>query len=212
MFKTYDSTQAAFVERDKVKYYDSVQAAWLDVKSAKTYDAEQAAWVERMKKYMEVSVTDGFYKNTGNVVYCYGEIYHNQVKPTSEGIYITASIKGDFVNPIFACTYTFGYSDLCPNIAGDFRSHACVTWQLTGWLNGEQVGGTNIIAHGSNYAYATIFNEPKTIKLTGTYDEIRVTCYVMSYSNYTDFGKANTALKNITIDGKPYYGKQNIYS
>lgn len=47
MFKTYDTTQAAYVEHSG-KYYDLQLKAWVDVPSAKTYDTAEAAWIERM--------------------------------------------------------------------------------------------------------------------------------------------------------------------
>lgn len=76
MLKTYDTTQAAFIERSNNKYYDATQGAWTDVPSAKSYDATQSAWVERLYKYLSVtaSKTDNgatySLSDNGRSVYC----------------------------------------------------------------------------------------------------------------------------------------------
>lgn len=211
MLKTYDTTQAAFIERDKVKRYDSSGAAWVDAKSVKSYDTAQSAWVERLKEYMKLTVTEGFYDNTGNVIFNYGETYACEVKPSSRNYEIVAAIEEEFSNPVIACEYYFGNSDLCPNIASDFRSHGCIEWEVRGYLNGSLVK-EETIAQGNNYAYTTIFNEPKSLTLSGTFDKIEFVCVVNSFSNYADFGKASTGLDNITIDGKLYEGNTVIDS
>lgn len=76
MLKTYDSSQAAFIERDNNKYYDATQGAWLNVPSVKTYDPTEAAWVERLYKYLSVTASktdDGAtysLSDNGRTVYC----------------------------------------------------------------------------------------------------------------------------------------------
>lgn len=211
MLKTYDTTQAAYVEHTPKIYFTGV-AAWGDAPSAKTYDTTEAAWVERLKEYMKLTVTDGFYDNTGNVIFNYGDTFACEVKPSSRSYEITAAIEGEFVNPVISYEYYFGNSDLCPNVAADFRSHACIEWTFRAYLNGTRVKNFPLVS-GNNYAYTTIFNETGGgTAIEGTFDKIEFVCVVNSFSNYADYGKASTGLNNITIDGKLYEGNTVIDS
>lgn len=209
MIKTYDTSQAAFTERDSIKRYDSTAAAWVDVASAKTYDTTEAAWVERLKRYFELAVTSNFYNNSGNIALCMGDTFHVEVKPTSSTIEITASIEGDFNNPTIQAEYTFGNSDEVPAIASGFLSHACIDWVVRGYLNGSLVK-TETIANAP--AYEKVFNQAVTKVLSGTFDELRFVCVASSMSSYANYGKARTNLDNIRIDGKLYEGKSSIDS
>ena len=211
MLSRYDATQGARVDCEFARKYDTVQAARVDCEFVRAYDKTAAAWVEKMKKFMELTVTEGFYDNAGNVIFNYGETYACEVEPSSRNYEIVAAIEEEFSNPVIACEYYFGNSDLCPNIASDFRSHGCIEWEVRGYLNGSLVK-EETIAQGNNYAYTTIFNEPKSLTLSGTFDKIEFVCVVNSFSNYADFGKASTGLDNITIDGKLYEGNTVIDS
>lgn len=64
MLKTYDTTQAAFIERSNNKYYDATQGAWTDVPSVKSYDSTQSAWVERLYKYLTLKGYKAEHANT----------------------------------------------------------------------------------------------------------------------------------------------------
>lgn len=211
MIKTYDTSQAAFTERDSIKIYNGTAAAWVDAPSAKTYDTATAAWVERMKKYFELSVTSNFYNHTGNMVAIFGDTFHCEVKPTSSTIEVIASIEGNFTSPTIEAEYSFGYSDFCPEIATDFRSHACIDWVVRGYLNGSLVKSERIVG-GNQYAYATIFNQPVTKTLSGTFDKLEFVCQVLSMSAYARYNTANTTLENIKIDGRLYEGNASIDS
>lgn len=206
MLSRYDTTQQARVDCEFARKYDEKQNARVDCEFVRAYDETQAAWVDKLKKLMEVSVGSGFYDNSGNQIFLSDTIFHCDVKPTSNTYSVEFVLEDDFTNPVIECEYSFGYSDLCPNIAANFYSHACVDWEVKGYLNGAEVASKTIAA-GSNYAYATIFDEPVSVTLEGTFDEIRLVCIVNSFSNYSDFGKANTTIENFSIDGKKYSAK-----
>ena len=212
MLSRYDATQGARVDCEFARKYDTVQAARVDCEFVRAYDKTAAAWVEKMKKFMKLTVTDGFYDNAGNVIFNYGDTYACEVKPSSRTYEIVAAIEGEFVNPVISYEYYFGNSDLCPNVAADFRSHACIEWKFRAYLDGTRVKNFPLVS-GNNYAYTTIFNETGGgTAIEGTFDKIEFVCVVNSFSNYADFGKASTGLSNITIDGKLYEGNTVIDS
>lgn len=210
MLKIHDSASNAFVEKPP-KIYSTTAGAWIEAPSAKTYDTTAEAWLERLKSYLEVSLGDGFYNNTGNTIVLASSLIHCEVKPTSKEILLELSLIDDFTNPVFSGSFSFGYSDLCPNVASDFRSHGCVDWKVVGYLNGSEVA-SEYIASGASYAYGTIFNEPFSKTLSGTFDEIRLVCSIHSFSNYSDYGKANTSLYDFSIDGKEYGAKAQSFT
>lgn len=203
MLSRYDATQGARVDCEFARKYDTVQAARVDCEFVRAYDETQSAWVDKLKKYLEVLVGSGFYNNSGNIIYCDEETFHCEVKPTNDNYTVEWKLEEDFTNPVIACQYSFGYSEMCPNIAADFHSHGCIEWRVQGYLNGT-LTATEYLAHGSNYAYATIFDEPVSVTLNGTFDEIRLVCEVLSFTNYSDYNKANTTIENFSIDGKKY--------
>ena len=209
MLKTYDTTSEAFVEH-MAKIYDETAGAWIDAPSMKTYDGTEQAWIDRLKTYMEATVGSGFYHNSGNVVFSDNECVHCEVKPTSSTYLIELSLMKDFTDPVISCEYSFGYSDECPAIATGFLSHACIEWYVEGRLNGSTVATANI-AYGSSYAYETIFDESKTVSLSGTFDEIRLVCQVASYSSYSNYGRANTTIDNFAVNGKIYGTKVTTF-
>lgn len=212
MLSRYDATQGARVDCEFARKYDTAQNARVDCEFVRAYDKTLAAWVDKLKKLMELSVTDGFYNNTGNIVMCSDGLNYCQVKPTSEEILIEFSLKEDFTNPQITLEYSFGYSDLCPNIAADFRSHGAVDWTVKGYVNGVEAASQHV-ASGASYAYETVFNQEVQTALAGTFDEIRLICTLHSFSNYSDYGKANTTIHNFAIDGKVYSAKaQSITS
>lgn len=206
MLSRYDTTQQARADCEFARKYDTAQNARVDCEFVRSYDTATAAWVDKLKKLMEVSVGSGFYDNSGNIVFCADGIFHCEVRPASASYTVEFVLEEDFTNPVIDCEYSFGHSDLCPNIAADFRSHACVDWVVKGYLNGAEVA-SKTLAGGSGYAYATIFNEPKSITLEGTFDEIRLICDVTSFSNYQNYNQANTSIENFSIDGKKYSAK-----
>jgi len=211
MIKTHDTASNAFVERTP-KIYSPTAGAWIEAPSVKTYNATEQAWIDRLKKYLELLVGDGFNHYSGNIIMLLEDTNHYEVRPTSKDIVIELSLKAGFTNPVISGTYTFGYSDTCPNIASGFRSHACAEWLIKGYLNGSEVASEQI-ASGNSYAYGTVFNEPFSKTLSGTFDEIRLVCVFQSFSNYSDFGKANTTVNNFSIDGRLYGAKaQSITS
>lgn len=203
MLSRYDATQAARVDCEFARKYDTVQAARVDCEFARAYDDTEAAWVDKLKKLLELSVTDNFYNSSGNIVHFYGTDFHCEVKPTSSDILITAILEKEFKNPVISCEYSMGNSDLCPDIAADYRSHSCIEWHVKGYLNGAEMASSNIV-YGASYAYTTVYNESKTLTLNGTFDKLEFICLVNAYSNFSDFGKANTTLSDITVDGKLY--------
>lgn len=212
MLSRYDTTQQARVDCEFAREYDTAQNAFADCEFVRSYDTAQSAWVDKLKKLMELSVTDGFYNNSGNIVLTSDGLIHCQVKPTSSDISIEFKLEDDFTNPVIECQYSFNNSELCPNIASDFYSHACLQWEVSGYLNGSEVA-SEIIAGGNSYAYSTVSNQSVTVTLNGTFDEIRLVCVAQSFSNYSDFGKANTTIHNFSIDGKVYSAKaQSITS
>lgn len=212
MLSRYDATQGARVDCEFARKYDTAQSAFVDCEFVRAYDATEGAWVDKLRKLMELSVTDGFYNNTGNIVMCSDGLNYCQVKPTNKEILIEFSLKEDFTNPQITLEYSFGYSDLCPNIAADFRSHGAVDWTVKGYVNGAEAASQNV-ASGAAYAYETVFNKAVQTALAGTFDEIRLICTVHAFSNYSDYGKANTTIHNFSIDGKKYSAKaQSITS
>lgn len=211
MLSRYDATQQSRVDCEFARKYDTTQQARVDCEFVRAYDESQGAWVDKLRQNFKVSVTDGFYDNTGNIVYCYGEIFQCQVKPTSSNIDMVATLKDDFVDPVISCDFTFGNSDLCPNIASNFRSHALIMWYIKGYKDGIEVA-SNVFAQGNSYAYTTIFDKSKTITLSGEFDELRFICRATTSSNYADIGRAYTSLKNITVDGNLYKGNTGINS
>jgi len=96
MLKTYDTTQAAFIERDKVKRYDGSGAAWVDAKSVKSYDTTEAAWVERLCEYLECTESKVNSSNTnitvtdnGNAVYAeFGDYWTDYYSFTADNLNI----------------------------------------------------------------------------------------------------------------------------
>lgn len=206
MLSRYDTTQQSRVDCEFARKYDTAQSARVDCEFVRAYDATEGAWVDKLKKLMEVLVGSGFYDNSGNTIFCADGIFHCEVRPASNTYAVEFKLEDDFTNPVISCEYSFGNSDFCPNIAANFRSHACVDWEVRGYLNGVQVASKTLAA-GSNYAYATIFDEPASVTLEGTFDEIRLVCAVNSFSGYSDYNKANTSIDNFTIDGKKYSAK-----
>lgn len=206
MLSRYDATQAARVDCEFARKYDTAQMARVDCEFVRGYDATEGAWVDKLQKLMEVSVGSGFYNNSGNIVFCSDSTFHCEVKPTSSNILVEFKLEDDFTNPVIECLYNFGYSDLCPSIASGFYSHACIEWSVKGYLNGSEVA-SETIASGNGYAYATAFDKSAGVTLNGTFDEIRLICNVQSFSNYSNFGKANTTISNFAIDGKVYSAK-----
>jgi len=109
MLKTYDSSQAAFIERDNNKYYNATQEAWTDVPSIKSYDTTQSAWEERLCKFFELVGSDtsggSSYSiiESGNGVSC--SIYGDSDD------YITFSISGLSIpdGSTLKFTYTHDY-------------------------------------------------------------------------------------------------------
>lgn len=211
MIERYDKTQNATVEAQLVERFDKPLNAWVDAEFVRTYDDTAAAWVDKAKKYLAVTVTDNFYNNSGNVVYAYSDIFHCEVKPTSSDILITAALEGNFTNPVIDCLYSFGNSDLCPAIASGLYSHACITWKVKGYLNGSEVA-SETIANGNEYAYSTARDVSKTVTLNGTFDRLEFVCVANSFSGYEYYGKANTNLDDITVNGRLYEGKTIINS
>lgn len=208
MIKTYDGTSQAFTEHTP-KIHDATAGAWIEAPSAKAYDTPTQSWIDVAKKYFELSVTSSFYNNRGNIVHNWEEVFHCEIKPTSSTIEVTASIKGNFVNPTIEAEYTFGNSDEVPAIAAGFLSHACITWEVRGCVNGA-VTKTETLATGP--AYETEFDQPVTKVLNGTFDELRFVCMAYSMTSYENYGKAKTNLDNIKIDGKLYEGKSSLDS
>lgn len=206
MLSRYDTTQQARVDCEFARKYDTAQNAFVDCEFVRVYDETQGAWVDKLKKLMEVLVGDGFYDNSGNIIFCADGFFHCEVRPASDTYAVEFKLEDDFTNPVITCEYSFGHSDTCPNIASNFLSHACIDWEVKGYMNGAEVT-SKVIAYGSNYAYEKIFDEPKSVTLEGTYDEIRLVCRVGSFSNYSDYNKANTSIENFTIDGKKYSAK-----
>ncbi len=212
MLGRYDGPQNAWVDGEFARRYDGPQNAWIDCEFARTYDGEQGAWVDKLRKFMEASVGSGFYNNSGNIIFCADGIFHCEVKPTSTTYEVEFKLEEDFTNPVIECEYSFGHSDLCTNIASDFLSHACIDWKVKGYLNGAEVASKTIAA-GNGYAYEKIFNEPTSVTLEGTFDEIRLVCAVQSFTNYSNYNRANTSIGNFSIDGKMYSAKaQSITS
>lgn len=212
MLGRYDGPQNAWVDGEFARRFDGPQNAWVDCEFARTYDGTQGAWVDKLRKLMEVSVSSGFYKNSGNIIFAADETLHCEVKPTNEEILIEFKLEESFTNPQITLKYSFGYSDLCPNIASGFRSHGCVEWWVKGYVNGAEAASQHV-ASGSNYAYETVFDEEVQTALAGTFDEIRLVCKVISFTNYTDYNRANTTIENFAIDGKEYSAKaQSITS
>ena len=212
MLSRYDTTQQARVDCEFARKYDTTQQARVDCEFVRAYDDTEAAWVDKLKKLMEVIVGSGFYNKSGNIIFLSDGIFHCEVKPTSDTYSVEFVLEDDFTNPVIECEYSFGHSDTCPNIAPDFLSHACIDWVVKGYMNGTEVASKSIEG-GNSYAYEKIFDEPASITLNGTFDEIRLVCIVNSFSNYSDFGKANTTIENFSIDGKKYSAKtQSITS
>lgn len=212
MLSRYDATQAARVDCEFARKYDTAQAARVDCEFVRAYDDTEGAWVDKLQKLMEVSVGNGFYNNSGNIVLTSDAFIHCEVKPTSSDVLVEIKLEDDFTNPVIECQYSFGNSDVCPNIASGFYSHACVKWSVKGYLNGSEVVSEDI-ASGSGYAYSTIYDQTASVTLNGTFDEIRLICNIQSFSNYSDFGKVNTTIDNFAIDGKVYSAKaQSITS
>ncbi len=205
MIKTYDSTNQAFAEHTP-KIYSPTAGAWIEAPSAKVYDTTEQAWIDKARKYMEAEVTSGFYHNTGNRILCASDLVHCEVKPTSQNINLILSLEKEFVNPVVSGMFSFGYSDYCPAIASDFRSHACVMWYVYGFSGGIHTA-TVTIAQGNQYSYATVFNKEFSATMSGTFDEIRLVCQFLSYSSYYNYGVANTTIDNFSIDGKVYGAK-----
>lgn len=209
MLSRYDTTQQARVDCEFARKYDTTQNAFVDCEFVRSYDTATAAWVDKLKKLMEVSVGSGFYDNSGNQIFLSDTIFHCDVRPSSNTYSVEFVLEDDFTNPAIECEYSFGHSDLCPNIAADFRSHAVVDWEVKGYLNGAEVASEGV-AMGSSYAYATIFDEPVSVILNGTFDEIRLVCVVNSFSNYSNYNRANTTIDNFSIDGKKYSAKAQV--
>lgn len=209
MIKTYDSTNQAFAEHTP-KIYSPTAGAWIEAPSAKVYDTTERAWIDKARKYMEAEVTSGFYHNTGNLIGSSNGWVHCEVKPTSQTINLVLSLEKEFTNPVITGMYSFGYSDYCPAIASDFRSHACAQWYIYGFSGGIHTG-TACIAQGNQYAYATVFNKEFSVTLNGTFDEIQLVCQFLSYSAYYNYGKANTTIDDFSIDGKIYGTKATFF-
>lgn len=206
MLSRYDATQGARVDCEFARKYDTAQSARVDCEFVRAYDATQGAWVDKLKKLMELSVSSNFYNNSGNNIFCDSETFHCEIKPASTDVLVEFKLEDDFTNPVIACQYSFGYSAMCPNIAADFRSHACIEWRVKGYVNGSEMANLKI-AGGNEYAYTTAFDVSTSVTLYGTFDEIRLVCVAQSYTNYTDYNKANTTIENFTIDGKKYGAK-----
>lgn len=212
MLSRYDATQAARVDCEFARKYDNTQAARVDCEFVRAYDDTETAWVDKLRKLMEVSVDSRFYSNTGNIILTSDAFIHCEIKPASSDILVEFALEDDFTNPVIECLYTFGNSDVCPSIASGFYSHACIVWSVKGYLNGSEVASADI-ASGNSYAYSTVYDQTASVTLNGTFDEIRLICNVQAFSNYSDFGKANTTIDNFSIDGKVYSAKaQSITS
>lgn len=211
MLSRYDATQAARVDCDFARKWDTTQNARVDCEFVRAYDDTEAAWIDKLKKYFELAVTSNFYNNSGNIAFCIGDTFHCEVKPTGSNVEITATIEEEFTDPTIQADYSFGYSDECPSIASGFMSHACVQWIVRGYLNGSLMR-SETLASGNQYAYTTVFNQPISIPLVGTFDKLQFVCEVRSMSTYEKYGRANTNLDNIRIDGKLYEGKSSIDS
>lgn len=209
MFKKYDTTQSSWVDVTKVRRYDKTQSSWVDAQSAKRYDTTQSSWIETMKKYMVLSVTSNFYNNSGNIAACSGDWFHCEVKPTNSNIEVIASAMGEFTNPVISCTYSFGYSDECPSIASGFRSHGCAMMYVRGLKNGSLIT-QNTIAQGNQYTYQVVFDQPKTLTLNGTFDEVQFVFQFVTMGSYQAYGTANVTIEDIKIDGKSYEGNQSF--
>lgn len=210
MIKTYDGSNQAFVEHTP-KIYSPTAGAWIEAPSAKVYDTTERAWIDKARKYMEARVTDAFYDNSGNVIFLGPDLFHCEVKPGSETIYAEFILEKEFTNPVITGMFSFGYSDFCPAIASDLRSHACAQWFVKGYLNGVNIA-SQPIAVGSNFAYATIFDSQFRKTLNGTFDEIRLVCEFISFQTYYNYGVANTTIDNFSIDGKVYGCKGQVLS
>lgn len=212
MLKTYDSTQAAFTERDSVKYYDNTAAAWVEAQSAKTYDTAEAAWVERLVRKLTVmlSATDGATNYSSNIITYSQNLFYLDVKPASKTFYVRAKVSGDFTNPVISGLYTFGHSDKYTLGESSNYSHDAANWKINGYLNGSKTQ-TVQVANGASYRNATIFDAEFSAVLEGTFDEIELECQIASFSStYQLYGVINTQIKEFAIDGVLCYGNQSI--
>ena len=209
MIKTYDNSNQAFAEHTP-KIYSPTAGAWIEAPSAKVYDKTEQAWIDKARKYMEAQVSNSFYNNSGNIIICGSDVIHCEVKPTSSSIFLEVILEKEFVNPVITGLFSFGYSDLCPAIASDFRSHACVEWSVRGYSKGINIATQRIVG-GNQFAYTTIFNSQFSKTLNGTFDEIRLVCEIMSFGAYLSYGKANTTIDDFSIDGKSYGTKSTWF-
>ena len=210
MFKTYDETPAAYQEHGGL-YYDLQLQAWVDVPSAKTYDDTETAWIERLRASYELTVTDGFYANTGNLAQLQGNNFNVEIKFINSDIRMEAILEEEFINPVFYCEFTFGNSDFMTGSAPTYRSHHYIYWWLYGYKDGKQTL-TQSIVQGGNYSQKTIYNSPRTLNLTGEFDKLVIRCNASTPYDYTTVGRAITSLNNITIDGIAYRGNATFNS
>lgn len=206
MLSRYDATQQSRVDCEFARKYDTAQQARVDCEFVRAYDETEGAWVDKLRAGYDLTVTDGFYANTGNLAQLQGNNFDVEIKFINKDINMIASIEGEFVNPVFYCEYTFGNSDFMTGSAPDYRSHHYIYWWLYGYKDGKQVNYQSIIQGGS-YSKRTIFNEPRTINaMTGEFDKLQIICRASTPYDYKQTGKAITSLHNITIDGIAYRG------
>jgi len=208
MFKTYDNSSQAFVDRIP-KYYDTNSGAWVRAKSGKTYDTDKEAWIERLMEYMTLTVTNGIYDYANNAVYHSGDLLYLDVKPTSTTYYVRARIEGTFIDPLITGLYTFGHSEKYTLGSSTCYSHDAVVWKVKVYSGGIEKESA-VIASGSAYRNATVFDEAFTKSFSGTFDAIELECMIISFSSYSNYGLINTQVKDFAVNGTKYYGDRSI--
>lgn len=195
MFKTYDATQAAYVEHSG-KYYDLQQSAWVDIPSAKTYDTAEAAWIERMYAGYFILSND-----SGKTQLQSGDI----LDVTGNGFVLRSFSKNKARFVTFLLPFKWKAGDV---IEGDIVTNALGRISV-GWVyryNNSQYRSSSLVNCMGEYNQH--FSKNFTLACPDTYEGYTVldnfiTVYGGVYENMAT-GETYSEIKNLTINGKKY--------
>lgn len=191
MFKTYDTGQAAFIDRD-VKIYDSGTAAWKSANSAKTYDTSEGAWVERLGQYFELEVANF---NCGGSIYGIDNSIYINIVSQSNGMNDNYWLEweGEGIdNPVLKCTYTQGGT----NASKTPKVNPSISFMYNG----------SVVLERTLYPTSKTgtFTEDIQINVTGTVDKIVIQNDCFTQTDDTFY----VHIENLTINDKPYRYKE----
>lgn len=195
MFKTYDNTQAAFVEHHP-KHYDATLGAWVESPSAKTYDKTTSAWGERLYADYFTLTRDSQYPVLKD-----GDI----LDVGKSGFVFNTFSTGLLRRIKFELPYKFTYGDVVDfDVVTNSLGEVAVGWTLN-LAGGNIISGGVVTLDGAYNEHVTA-TVPRTA--SDTYEGQTVkSSYITVYSTISAdeaTGETYTELRNFKINGKKY--------